>query len=81
MVTKDRDALAAESDELVRELQLYKSVAVPADFRPRSTLTRVARKPLTTQSMNDRSSGKGSCLEATPEHDYKAGDMTLDEIL
>ncbi|EKM54596.1 uncharacterized protein PHACADRAFT_210395 [Phanerochaete carnosa HHB-10118-sp] len=81
MMTKDRDAFAAENDDLIRELQLYKSVAVPADFKPRSTLTRVARKPLTTQSLNARSSGKGSRLEATPEHDYKAGDMTLDEIL
>ena len=86
MTTKDRDALVAENDELLRELQLYKSVAVPADFRPRSTLTRVARKPLMNQSMNTRppSTGLprsgGKKLETTAEDEYKDGDMTLDEL-
>lgn len=86
MTTKDRDALVAENDELVRELRLYKSVAVPADSKPRSNLTRVARKPLANSSLNARPRSAGSAhnegkrLASTPEADYKDGDMTLDEL-
>ncbi|GJE94441.1 hypothetical protein PsYK624_106110 [Phanerochaete sordida] len=77
MMEKDRDALVVQNDELARELQMYKSVAVPADFRTRSTLTRVSRRPLAPHSSNARSAGKTSA-EAAEE--YKEGDMTIDEL-
>ena len=74
---KDRDALAAQNDELARELQMYKSVAVPTDFRPRATLTRVTRRPLVAHGSNARSAGKSSTASV---EEYKEGDMTVDEL-
>ena len=41
--TRDRDAAYADNDDLRAELELYKSVAVPQDVKPRTTITRVAR--------------------------------------
>ncbi|PIL35838.1 hypothetical protein GSI_01498 [Ganoderma sinense ZZ0214-1] len=41
--TRDRDAAYADNDDLRAELDLYKSVAVPQDVKPRTTITRVAR--------------------------------------
>ena len=41
--TRDRDAAYADNDDLRSELELYKSVAVPQEVKPRTTITRVAR--------------------------------------
>ena len=90
-MTKDRDSLASQNDDLLRELQLYKSAAVPTDFKPRSTMTRVARMPLANQSLNAKSSSasgkahfggsRGKDLLAASEANYMEGDMTLDEMM
>ena len=91
MMAKERDALSSGNDELLRELQLYKSVAVPPDLRPRSAMIRVARVPLANNSLNTgaslRSKGSGiptnsggKALDNRLEIDYREGDMALDEI-
>ena len=83
--------LAGENDELLRELQLYKSVSIPTNAKPRSTMTRVARAPLTNHNMNARSTtvfakstskmpgSAGSVRDELVES--RDGDMTIDEIL
>ena len=89
MMTKDRDALFSENDELIRELQLYKSVAVPTDFKPRSTMTRVSRVPLGSHSLNTGLATRArntdrmpvSVAQVVDEMEYREGDMTIDEIL
>ena len=41
--TRDRDAAYADNDDLRAELELYKSVAVPQEVKPRTNITRVVR--------------------------------------
>ncbi|KAH9948685.1 hypothetical protein B0H21DRAFT_845411 [Amylocystis lapponica] len=50
MLTRERDTAVADGDDLRYELQLYKSVAIPPELKPRTTVTRVGRVPLATQS-------------------------------
>ncbi|KAI0374148.1 hypothetical protein BV20DRAFT_1111162 [Pilatotrama ljubarskyi] len=45
MSTRDREAVLADNDELRHELELYKSVAVPNEVKPRTAMTRVGRIP------------------------------------
>ncbi|KAI0958971.1 hypothetical protein AcV7_004638 [Taiwanofungus camphoratus] len=93
--TRDRDAVVADNDDLRYELELYKSVAVPPELKPRATLTRVGRVPLAMQDVNIRgntnpaehtesvqvSEGKQRMLDTMPELEYEHGEMTLDEIM
>ncbi|THH00772.1 hypothetical protein EW026_g1833 [Hermanssonia centrifuga] len=90
--TRDRDTVLNENDDLRNELELYKSVAVPLNSKPRTSVTRVTRIPLTNQSMNTSANTRGLAhtkstnnlvkrLETTPELEYKEGDMTVEEIL
>ncbi|KAI0786720.1 hypothetical protein C8Q75DRAFT_264006 [Abortiporus biennis] len=86
--TREREAVLNENDDLRHELDMYKSVSVHPELKPRTTVTRVSRVPLATQSMNIKSlsaissvSNGGKRLESTPEVDFKEGDMTIEEIL
>ncbi|KAI0355587.1 hypothetical protein OH77DRAFT_1479263 [Trametes cingulata] len=45
MSTREREAVLADNDELRHELELYKSVAIPNEVKPRTALTRVGRVP------------------------------------
>ncbi|KAM5540255.1 hypothetical protein V8D89_006074 [Ganoderma adspersum] len=54
--TRDRDAAYADNDDLRSELELYKSVAVPQDVKPRTTITRVARPAAATLEPDPASS-------------------------
>ena len=96
MLTRDRDATQAHNEDLQHELDLYKSVAVPPELKPRTTVTRVERLQVPSastalggsQSQSQRSSGESvvkstsTRLEPMPEVEYDAqGEMTLDEIL
>lgn len=49
---RERDAALNEVDDLRYELQLYTSVAVPLQNKPRTAVTRVARTPLASQNLN-----------------------------
>ncbi|VDC06436.1 unnamed protein product [Peniophora sp. CBMAI 1063] len=80
-----KESALTQGDELTAELAMYKSVAVvgpgsTTDRRPKTNMTRVARVPLATQSLNGQSqrsrtaSGMKNISEAYD-------DMTLDEIL
>ncbi|PCH36181.1 hypothetical protein WOLCODRAFT_156905 [Wolfiporia cocos MD-104 SS10] len=89
-MTRDRDAVLADNGDLQHELQLYKSVAVPPDLKPRTNVTRVGRAPSQTHSASvnghqtastARSAASARRLEPLPETHFRNGDMTLDEII
>ncbi len=86
MTTKDKEAVEAENDELRRELELYKSVAVPAEVKPRTFVTRVSRTPLANHNLNGSharsvSNASGhSKLAKRYEVGNRDGDMTVDEL-
>jgi len=86
--TRDREAAATNNTELRNELDMYKSVMVPSENKPRANITRIERPPLANQNLNlvqtagpnhtrsTKGSGdKTSTLASIP------GDMTLDEFL
>ena len=90
-MTRDRDGLINENDDLQHELDMYTSVAVPLQSKARTTVTRVTRVPLANHNMNASSrlharstiSGEvpgGGARRSLTEPAYKDGDMTLDEI-
>lgn len=88
LLTKERDAIADENDALQRELLMYKSVSVPAEYKHRTTVTRVSRTPLASHSLNARSATESKAsstlaakrMETMPEVEFREGDMTLDEL-
>ncbi|KAI9442633.1 hypothetical protein H4582DRAFT_2203199, partial [Lactarius indigo] len=85
VATRERDAATAQIESLRGELCLY--LSVPAEGKPRTTMTRVGRMPLVAQSQNVHPSAARS---GTGNADFTAkylppvadvsGDMTLDEI-
>lgn len=76
----------ADAEELRHELDLYKSVAVPAADKPRTGMTRVGRMPLLNQSLNARSSAMGKSTSGTVkrmdkmDEEYLPGDLTVDDL-
>ncbi|KZT66396.1 hypothetical protein DAEQUDRAFT_458069 [Daedalea quercina L-15889] len=94
MLTRDRDATQAQNEDLQHELDLYKSVAVPPELKPRTMVTRVERLQVPSSSiglagsqtssseLNTRSACSSRKLDSMPEVEYNTqGEMTLDEIL
>ena len=94
-MTRDRDNILNDNDDLRHELDLYTSV-VPAQSKPRTAVTRVTRAPLANSNINARSAAYAKSTstassgakkrDPTPETEwnnleYKEGDMTIDEIL
>lgn len=95
ILMQDQENVVAENGDLQHELNMYKSVAVPLDHRPRTNITRVARPPLislarslNTEGVNfvddaKRSSRKYMNEDGTNQiwlSDTCSGDMTIDEI-
>lgn len=64
--TRDREAALADNDELRAELEMYKSVAVPQDAKPRTTITRITRAASTTLEPDYTASA--SSAFRLPEH-------------
>ncbi|KAG2078938.1 hypothetical protein BDR04DRAFT_1226123 [Suillus decipiens] len=88
MCTRDRDAISAANEDLLHEIMMYKSVAIPEDNKPRTNLTRVTRPPLTSQSINmvAATSTTSSCVASdalikATVLEHIPGDMTLDELI
>jgi hypothetical protein len=76
VVNKEKEAVINENEELQHELEVYKSVGIPAEVKPRTVMTRVTRAPLSSQNLNAaREHTKGAKRTA-----YKDGDMTLDDL-
>lgn len=61
MLGREQEAAAAINDDLQHELDMYKSVMVPGESKPRTALTRVTRTPLVNlaRSLNTTGSGGG----------------------
>jgi hypothetical protein len=52
MSTRDRDVVVAGNEELRHELDMYKSVLIPMENKPRTNIIRIDRVPLADQNMN-----------------------------
>ena len=83
VATRERDAAGAQIESLRNELALY--LSVPAEGKPRTTMTRVGRMPLVTQSQNVRPAAARSgttdfSVRHLPPVADVSGEMTLDEI-
>jgi hypothetical protein len=71
-----------DNQDLRYELDMYKSVA---DSRPRTGLTRVARVPLSSHSVNGKplihsTLGAKYNLENIEEADVRSGDLTIADL-
>ena len=62
----------ADNDDLRAELDMYKSVAVPHEVKPRTTITRVTRLPSATSESN-----MGSSVSALRVSDQTQGSSTM----
>ena len=95
MLTREQEAALAANEDLQHELDMYKSVMVPVDQKPRTNMIRVTRPPLVdlVHSLNvdggDGGIGKprtaaqvnvGVEKIRTPVLETIPGDMTIDEI-
>ena len=92
LANRDQEAAFADADELRYELDMYKSVVVPTDSKPRTGMTRIGRIPLVNQSTNVKPAGSsitsigksagvsGKKLDVVDEQEYLPGDMTMDEL-
>jgi hypothetical protein len=83
VATRERDAAGVQIESLRSELALY--LSVPAEGKPRTTMTRVGRMPLVAQSQNVRPAAARSgttdfAARHLPPVADVSGDMTLDEI-
>ena len=94
MLTRDRDILVTNTEGLQQELNLYKSVMVPNENKPRTNITRVARSALANRNLNvsaavntsvakviSTSTGMAKNTQRTSPLDAIPGDMTLDELM
>ncbi|KAF9051049.1 hypothetical protein BDZ89DRAFT_1126025 [Hymenopellis radicata] len=82
-ITRERDALLAQREELVNEVDMYKSVAVYD--KPRTLITRVNRVPLSNLNQSSVSARQTELLEKPTSildmiPDTTRDDMTLDEL-
>lgn len=91
MLTRDRDAVATNNDDLLQELAMYKSVMVPIDNKPRTNITRIGRLPLANQTLIANGAdvvdvmksinGSGETQSRLSTLDPMPDEMTLDEIM
>ena len=87
MATRDHVAVVVGNEELKHELDMYKSVMIPVESKPRTNITRIERAPLADQNVNVHS-GRPKSVNGTDEGNDKLarldtvlGDMTLEEIM
>ena len=93
MLIREQEAALATNEDLQHELDMYKSVMVPVDQKPRTNMIRVARPPLVNlvRSLNVDGGGEGirnswTVVQAdvgeirTPVLETIPGDMTIEEI-
>ncbi|KAG6862229.1 hypothetical protein C0995_002160 [Termitomyces sp. Mi166 len=71
MLSREQEAAVAINDDLQHELDMYKSIMVPADNKPRTAFTRVTRLPLgnLTRSLNASASAAGNLASSASESD------------
>ncbi|KAI9510938.1 hypothetical protein F5148DRAFT_481584 [Russula earlei] len=89
VATRERDAAGEQIESLRRELSLYLSVPAEGKPRTRTTMTRVGRMPLATQSQNVQlvagptapDIGEDFEKHLPPLVDGANDEMTLDEIM
>lgn len=89
LLVNEQENAAAQREALEHELDMYKSVQVPLESKPRTHITRVGRAPLVSLAASMNASvqrprsvgaggvGKGAAPVLEVIHD---GDMTTDEL-
>jgi hypothetical protein len=80
MATRDHEAVVVGNEELKQELDMYKSVMVPVENKPRTNITRIGRLPLADQNVNVHP-GLGKSANGVVKLDTVLQDMTLEEIM
>ncbi|KAF8972978.1 hypothetical protein BDZ97DRAFT_1912579 [Flammula alnicola] len=89
LLTREQENVAAQNDELQHELDMYTSVRVPLDSKPRTNITRIGRAPLVNlaHSLNSGAqsthagNGKASFLPIKPVIEVNDTDMTIDGFI
>lgn len=89
LLTRDRDAVAVNNEDLRQELDMYKSVMVPSGDKPRTNITRIGRPALASQNLNvDATTKFTKSFNDGGERKVQMqtlgsipGDMTLEEIM
>ena len=93
MLIREQEAALATNEDLQHELDMYKSVMVPVDQKPRTNMIRVARPPLVNlvRGLNVDGGGEGirnsrTVVQTdvgeirTPVLETIPRDMTIEEI-
>jgi len=95
MLTREQEAALVANEDLQHELDMYKSVMVPVDQKPRTNMIRVARPPLINLVRSLNVDGGGGGIEKSrtaaqvnvavekirrPVLETIPGDMTIEEI-
>jgi hypothetical protein len=93
MSTREHEAVIGRNDDLRHELDMYKSVIVPIENKPRTNITRIGRPPLVnlnqsfkvgtnepTKFFNGGNGGKARVQRGQILNSIP-GDMTLEEIM
>lgn len=82
---REHETALSQNDELVHELDMYKSVMVPVESKSRTNITRVVRPPLgnLNQSMNINivKAAAGPADDDKQRVLYDIPDMTLEEMM
>jgi hypothetical protein len=82
--------VVVNNDDLRQELDMYKSVMVPSENKPRTNITRIARPALVPQNLNVDATANftksfnddgGERKAQMQTLGYIPGDMTLEEIM
>lgn len=82
VATRERDAASAQIEGLRRELSLY--LSVPAEGKPRTTMTRVTRMPLVAMTQTENVDPVAVSIGGAFEKHLPPlaeDEMTLDEIM
>ncbi|KAF8161010.1 hypothetical protein B0H34DRAFT_857540 [Crassisporium funariophilum] len=93
MMANEQENIAAQNTNLQHELDMYTSVTVPLETKPRTNIIRVGRPPLVNLghslnaglSVNGARSGMSVVKSISPAHEplleINENDMTMDELM
>ncbi|KAJ7287615.1 hypothetical protein C8J57DRAFT_592096 [Mycena rebaudengoi] len=66
VTVSDYESTTAHNVELIRELEMYKSAAVPVESKPRTIVTRISRPPLSNLNQSTTTGGSNPAIWGLP---------------
>jgi hypothetical protein len=87
MSTREHEVVIGHNDDLRHELDMYKSVVVPIENKPRTNITRIGRPPLVNMNhcfnlgANGSKSLDGNDVQGAKVLNGIPGTTTLEEII